>query len=192
SKRLLPQAAAFAEARIDWLAAQLERKCPAQPLEEGSLFPLRGSPCHLTAKGPGRLPTLLEGPPLTLCLPGAPETLSARAIRYFKRAAKADLEAAVARHTSTLGVEVRRIRVKDTRSRWGSCTHDGNLSFSWRLIFAEPYVLDYVAAHECAHLIEMNHSAAFWKTVERTCPGWQTARDWLKTEGQSLHAIGAE
>ncbi|MEO0818259.1 MAG: SprT family zinc-dependent metalloprotease, partial [Pseudomonadota bacterium] len=101
-----------------------------------------------------------------------------------------DLGDAVDTHCRALGVEARRIAVKDTRSRWGSCTSDGRLSFSWRLVCAPPEVLDYVAAHECAHLLEMNHSDRFWAHVERICPDWKHHRTWLRTHGRDLHAVG--
>ncbi|MEL6325051.1 MAG: SprT family zinc-dependent metalloprotease, partial [Pseudomonadota bacterium] len=184
SKRLLPEAAAFAEARIEWIAHQLSHLDAALiPLEDGAVIPLRGVETILSADGRGRLPQLFEGTPQRLALPGDPETLAARAIRYLKKEAKTDLTAATARHAETLGVTWRRISVKDTRTRWGSCTADGTLSFSWRLILAEPSILDYVAAHEVAHLIEMNHSQAFWDQVARTYPDWKRARRWLRTHG---------
>ena len=75
-------------------------------------------------------------------------------------------------------------------SRWGSCTHDAQLSFSWRLIMAPPEVLDYVAAHECAHILEMNHSPKFWAQVSKCCPDWKHHRSWLRTHGAGLQAAG--
>ena len=196
SKRKLKEAVAFAKSKINWIAAQLDKITQdSLQFEEGVIIPLRGIPCQLTASGSGRLPKLAENTntpdiPLTLHLPGAPETLPARALRYLKKAAKDDLAKAVAFHAERLGVKPARISIKDTRSRWGSCSHAGNLSFSWRLILADPYVLDYVAAHEVAHLKEMNHSPAFWAEVERTYPDWKPARNWLRTHGARLHAIG--
>jgi len=196
SKRKLGEAAAFAKSKINWIAAQLDKT--AQDIlhfEEGGIIPLRGIPCQLTTAGQGRLAKLVENThtpdiPLTLHLPGAPETLPARALRYLKQEARKDLTQAVALHAERLGVKPARISIKDTRSRWGSCSHAGNLSFSWRLILADTYVLDYVAAHEVAHLKEMNHSPAFWAQVERTYPDWKPARNWLRTHGARLHAIG--
>ncbi|MEM7663736.1 MAG: M48 family metallopeptidase [Pseudomonadota bacterium] len=191
SKRQLKAAAAFAEQRLDWLASCLESVPDVQTLSEGAVIPLRGVPTHITAAGTGRLPRLQEGDPPVLSLPGAPETLNARALRYLKREARTDLTRAVDHYATQLGVTYRRISVKDTRSRWGSCSAEGNLSFSWRLILAEPFVLDYVAAHEVAHLIEMNHSPAFWAHVEKIYPDWRYASGWLKAHGSSLHAVGA-
>ena len=87
--------------------------------------------------------------------------------------------------------QVKRVVVRDTKSRWGSCAVDGTLSFSWRLVLAPPMVLDYLAAHEVAHLREMNHSPPFWRLVRRICPHTDEAEAWLKAHGASLHAIGA-
>jgi predicted metal-dependent hydrolase len=115
----------------------------------------------------------------------------ARRVRDFlKREAKRDLTAASRRYAASLGVAIKRVTVRDQVSRWGSCTADGALSFSWRLILAPPYVLDYLAAHEVAHLIEMNHSRAFWRVVARICPDWRRAKDWLNAQGNALHRYG--
>lgn len=193
SKQKLARAAAFARSKSDWIIAQIERRPAAQMFACDAIIPVRGRPCRLSLDphtGEGRVAKLIEGTPQILHLPGAPETLPARALRYLKKAARSDIAAAVDRHAQTLGVKPVRISIKDTRSRWGSCSERGNLSFSWRLILAEPFVLDYVAAHEVAHLLEMNHSAAFWRQVERTYPDWKPARRWLRTHGETLHAVG--
>jgi predicted metal-dependent hydrolase len=86
-----------------------------------------------------------------------------------------------------IGRPYSRITLRDTRSRWGSCTADGALMYSWRLAMAPPAVLDYVAAHEVAHLAQMNHSPAFWAVVARLVPGHAAPRRWLKLHGQTLH-----
>ena len=106
-----------------------------------------------------------------LCIAGDRAHLARRVRDYLKREAKHDLEAASRRYAGELGVTVRRVAVRDQVSRWGSCTAAGVLSFSWRLILAPPYVLDYLAAHEVAHLVEMNHSRRFWRVVARHLPG---------------------
>lgn len=190
SKRKLGEAAAFARSRQDWIIAQLEKQDQTLSFHEGALIPLRGQACRLTGLGEGRLAKLVQGTPPILHLPGTPESLPARALRYLKKAARDDLTKAVAIHAARLGVKPTRISIKDTRSRWGSCSSRGTLSFSWRLIMADPYVLDYVAAHEVAHLLEMNHSPAFWAHVERTYPDWRPARAWLRTHGNALHSVG--
>ena len=94
-------------------------------------------------------------------------------------------------HAGRLKVDPRRITIRDTRTRWGSCSSKGHLNFSWRLILAPPEILDYVVAHEVAHLIEMNHSGAFWTLVEQSYGPHTRARTWLRQNGRQLHAVGS-
>ena len=115
---------------------------------------------------------------------GSTITSSARCARDLQKAAQSYAEA--------LGVKVKRLSIRDQSSRWGSCTSAGSLSFSWRLILAPPYVLDYLAAHEVAHLVEMNHSARFWKVVARVCGHVERAKTWLDTHGNDLHRYGMQ
>lgn len=188
--RDLQAAAAFARERADWLDAQMSHLPLPRPLADGAVVPLRGMPCRLSLGGPGRTARLSVGEETVLSAPGDPDTFAQRIVRYLRKAALSDLGDAVDRHCATLGVAARRVSVKDTRSRWGSCTADGRLAFSWRLVLAPPEVLDYVAAHECAHLLEMNHSERFWGHVARCRPDWKVQRDWLRQHGASLHAVG--
>jgi len=111
---------------------------------------------------------------------------------YLKREARRDLQKAAEIYAAKLGVRVKRLSIRDQSSRWGSCTSAGSLSFSWRLILAPPFVLDYLAAHEVAHLVEMNHSPRFWKVVGRICPSQERAKKWLDTCGNDLHRYGIE
>ncbi|MBD3679632.1 MAG: M48 family metallopeptidase [Rhodobacteraceae bacterium] len=105
----------------------------------------------------------------------------------LKVMARDRLAEAVSRHSAAIGRDAGSISLRDTRSRWGSCASSGNLMFSWRLVMAPPEVLDYVAAHEVAHLAEMNHSPAFWQQVERLMPGYRPPRRWLRENGALLH-----
>lgn len=89
-----------------------------------------------------------------------------------------------------VGKQVGTITVKDVHTRWGSCSSTGNLTYSWRLVFAPQEVTEYVCAHEVAHLIEMNHSPAFWKIVESLCPDYKNLKQWLKAKGKSLFLYG--
>jgi predicted metal-dependent hydrolase len=116
--------------------------------------------------------------------------LERRVADYFKREAKRDLEAAVEGYADKLGVRCRRVSIRDQSSRWGSCSTTGVLSFSWRLILAPRYVLDYLAAHEVAHLVEMNHSPRFWRLLLRMCPDTHRAKLWLDVHGTDLHRYG--
>ena len=191
SKRKIGEAAEFARDRLDWIAEHLQALPDHVVLQEGTVFKLRGEDCRISLEGSGRMARLIVGEPHILSVPGLAETTGRRAERYLKKAAKSDLSDAVIRYCDILGVEARRVTVKDTRSRWGSCTSDGRLAFSWRLIMAPPEVLEYVAAHECAHLLEMNHSPAFWAHVTTCRPSWKRERSWLRKHGRDLHAVQA-
>ncbi len=190
TRRQIKDAAAFAAERIDWISTRLQHLPEVVRFEENNLISYRGAPCRLTAEGQGRVARMMAGQPNILCAPGDPETLNLRVTRYLKKQARADITRAVNRHAASLGVAYKGIAVKDTRSRWGSCTADGQLSFSWRLIMAPPAVLDYVAAHECAHLLEMNHSPRFWAHVATCCNDWKHQRAWLREHGAGLQAAG--
>ena len=118
--------------------------------------------------------------------------MAARVAAYLKVRARDRLVAASDHYATQIGRRVAQVSLRDTRSRWGSCTSQGALMYSWRLIMAPPRVLDYVAAHEVAHMLEMNHSPRFWAVVERLFPQWQVERAWLKREGHALQTIRFE
>ena len=120
-------------------------------------------------------------------MPGPPAQVPARLKGFLRAQARADITAAVRAHSARLGRPFARLSLRDTRSRWGSCSAEGNLMLSWRLVMAPPAVLDYVAAHEVAHLVELNHSPRFWALVERLCPDHATQRRWLAENGTALH-----
>ena len=105
---------------------------------------------------------------------------------------QAEIETLVDKHTAALGKRAKAIRFRDTASRWGSCTSDGNLSFSWRIMMAPPPVINYLVAHEVAHLKEMNHGPKFWKLCDKLCPDTERCKDWLKRNGGALQAIQFE
>jgi predicted metal-dependent hydrolase len=124
-----------------------------------------------------------------LCVPGGPEQLAPRVGAWLREVARQDCVAAAERHAARLRRSFGKITMRDTRSRWGSCTSAGDLMFSWRLVLAPPDVLDYVVAHEVAHLAEMNHSPRFWRQVERLCPDYAASRQWLRRNGAALQAF---
>jgi hypothetical protein len=142
------------------------------------------------AEGGGIVRLDNSGATPALLVPGSREAFADKARAFFRTAAKTDFAERVAVHADTLKVRPRSISIKDMRSRWGSCSSEGRLNFAWRLVCAPPFALDYVAAHEVAHLKEMNHSSRFWKQVERCVPDWRQARAWLQERGSALHAIG--
>jgi predicted metal-dependent hydrolase len=193
SSRQTARAVAFANERVGWIATQLAALPEAHPFSHGAVIPVRGLDT-IIERVPGRAPPVLEYRPYRRLIVGAPdaETFALRVKRYLVAEAKADFTARVAAHAETLRVAPGKMTVKDTKSRWGSCSVDGVLAFSWRLIFAPPYVLDYLAAHEVAHLKEMNHSPRFWAQVKKCIPDHARGRAWLRRHGQMLHAYGAE
>jgi predicted metal-dependent hydrolase len=184
------EAQAFLDRQAGWLLAKVNRAPAAAPFADGSSVPLRGVPHTIAATGKLR-GTVLADAARTLWTPGAPEHLPRRLTDWFKTEAQRDLEERVAVHATALGVKVVSLKLRSQSSRWGSCSANGKLNFNWRLVLAPPFVLDYVAAHEVAHLVEMNHSPAFWSTVKKTLPDMERGRAWLKAHGRELMTYGA-
>jgi predicted metal-dependent hydrolase len=189
----LREAKAFAQKHGGWIAARLRRLPQAAPFASGLTLPLRGAPHRIEHRPHARGTVWTEigddGAQM-LCVAGDRAHLPRRVGDYLRRAAKNDLQVACRRYAAELGVAVKCVSVRDQTSRWGSCSTTGVLSFSWRLILAPPHVLDYLAAHEVAHLIEMNHSRRFWRLLARLCPGMQRAKAWLDVNGPDLHRYG--
>lgn len=189
----LKQAREFAQKHGSWIAARLKRLPRPMPFVDGAVLPLRGVDHRIAHRPHARGTVWAEadsnGVPI-LCVAGAGPHIPRRVRDYLKREAKRELEVASKRAAVALGVTVKRVSVRDQSSRWGSCSTTGVLSYSWRLILAPPYVLDYLAAHEAAHLVEMNHSRAFWRQVERICPDFKRAKAWLDAHGADLHRYG--
>lgn len=183
-------AQAFLNRHRHWLAARLPRNAQAQMLRVGATLPLRGVPHLIVAAGTlrGRVEIGTEEEKSILRVPGAAEHQPRRLYDWLRAEALSDLETRTALHAGQLAVEVRQVRLRSQASRWGSCSSAGNISYNWRLVLAPPFVLDYVAAHEVAHLVEMNHSPAFWATVARTLPDMERGRSWLKAHGRALMA----
>ncbi len=159
----LKEARAFAEKHGGWIAARLTRLPEPAPFAHGTVLQLRGVDHRIEhrPRARGTVWTEGEGEACVLCVAGDEPHMARRIRDFLKREAKRDLEAASRRVAAELGVKVRRVSIRDQSSRWGSCSTTGVLSYSWRLIMAPPFVLDYLAAHEVAHLVEMNHSRRF-------------------------------
>jgi predicted metal-dependent hydrolase len=189
----LKEARAFAEKHGGWIAARLGRLPAAVPFAHGTVIPIRGLDHRIDhrrgARGTIWIEISADGARL-LCVAGEAPHVGRRVADHLKREAKRDLEAACRRYAAHLGVGIRRVSIRDQASRWGSCSTTGVLSFSWRLILAPPFVLDYLAAHEVAHLVEMNHSPRFWRTVLGICADTRRAKHWLDTHGAELHRYG--
>ena len=190
----LDEAGSFITRNIEWVRERLDSLPAAVPFRDGVFIPLRGEAHRVVFAGPrGRGPvvrrTTADYPELRVS--GRPEHAPRRLKDWLAQEAHRDLDKRVAVHARRLGVKPKRIAVRDQTSRWGSCSTTGVLSFSWRLIMAPPEILDYVAAHEVAHLMEMNHGSGFWSLVRKTMPGLDEARRWLQIYGMDLHRYGA-
>jgi predicted metal-dependent hydrolase len=191
----LRDAREFAELHGGWIAARLGRLPKAAPFQPGTIVPLRDVSHRIVHRAGERGTVWTEtrdSGEKIICVAGDPEFTDRRVHDFLKREARRDLQKSAQQHAAALGVRVKRISIRDQSSRWGSCTSAGSLSFSWRLILAPPYVLDYLAAHEVAHLVEMNHSARFWRLVGRLCPSMERAKKWLDSSGNDLHRFGIE
>ncbi|TJZ91599.1 M48 family metallopeptidase [Paracoccus gahaiensis] len=171
----------FALSRQDWLRRAMGRLPGPLVARPGAVLPVEGRGLVLTSAAVRR--PVPEGGALLI-----PEGRPAGPVvaAWLKQLALIRLRAACDGFSARLGRPYRAIVLRDTRSRWGSCTQDGRLMFSWRLAMAPPLVLDYVAAHEVAHLAHMDHSARFWAETEALMPGHAPHRAWLKAQGGDL------
>jgi predicted metal-dependent hydrolase len=190
----LREANIFAQKHGAWIAARLKRLPHPAPFAHGAIVPLRGIAHRIEHRRGARGTVWVEcgddGAQL-LCVAGEAPHVARRVRDYLKREARKELEAASRAAAVALGVRVTRVSIRDQVSRWGSCSTTGVLSYSWRLILAPTFVLDYLAAHEAAHLVEMNHSRRFWRLVERIHPDIARAKAWLDAHGSDLHRYGA-
>ncbi len=178
----------FAQEREGWLLARLERTPKVVEFTDGASVPYLGTP-HLICHKPDMRGTVVREHEI-LFISGRPEHLARRLRDWMKSEARREITQRAAAKAATLGKRHARITIRDTRSRWGSCSHSGSLNFSWRLIMAPDWVLDYVVAHEVAHLAELNHSPRFWAQVAQLSDDVERACDWLKRHGTKLHQYG--
>jgi predicted metal-dependent hydrolase len=188
----IEEADRFLRSHIEWVRDRLGCVPTPVPFADGATVPLRGSPHRIRCIGPVQGACVVQvdrpehGTP-RLLVAGRVEHAARRLKDWLIAEAHKDLDDRVAWHARKLGVRVKRISLRDQTTRWGSCSASGLLSFSWRLVLAPAFVLDYVAAHEVAHLREMNHGPRFWKLVAGAVPRLDEARHWLRNEGSDLH-----
>jgi predicted metal-dependent hydrolase len=173
---------------IDWIAERIASLPAPLTFTDGALVPLGGVPHRIRHVPEARGAAWLADSEIHVA--GAPEFLPRRTADFLKAEARRRLAALVATKTSAAGLTARKLTVKDTSSRWGSCAPDGSLAFCWRLVMAPEFVQDYVAAHEVAHLRHMNHGMFFWALVDTLTPYRRTAIPWLKKEGPRLLRVG--
>lgn len=180
----------FARTQTRWVAAQLARVGNGIPFTDGAAFPILGQQITIRrSDNRSALPVLQDD---VLYVGGRDDTLPSRVRRWVRGRALEEIKPRAERMGLDVGRSPARITMRDTRSRWGSCSRAGNLNFSWRLVMAPESVLNYVVAHEVAHLRELNHSARFWALVDTICPDVAEARGWLRTHGAELHRYGRD
>ncbi len=193
--RSFAQAQRFAREQRDWIDVQLEGLPAPMPFVPGGNILFQGDRFQLVnPPGKGRAKVDRSGRRITVPSPDR-ESFPGRVRRLLIREARAELEAATHHYAAQLGKRVGKVSVRDQSSRWGSAITrrgEGQISYSWRLICAPPDILEYVCAHECAHLVEPNHSPAFWAVCERLFPDTPMAKRWLGRHGGELHAVGAD
>jgi len=195
SPRRLKEAADFAAHRAAWIGEAVGRLPGPQPFGPGAGIEILGRPCRLGRSDSRRGQGIFEEGGLRLVAYGEGEAFTRSAVRLLKAHALKVLAERSAVHAAALGKPVPKVAVMDARSRWGSCTPARGLKaagvrYSWRLVLAPWEVMDYVAAHECAHLIHPDHSPRFWAAVKGLVGDVRPHRSWLRANGPRLHAIG--
>ena len=174
----------FVDENNAWILTERAKVGARPPVQDGSMLSFAGQPCRVCfSDTPPRGVKLVE---CEIHVGGPADQASARLMRWLKEQAKERLVEDAAHYADLLGVSFKRVSIGDMKSRWGSCSSSGTLRFNWRLVLAEPGVRRYVAAHEVAHILEMNHSDRFWYHVEKCVPNYKSERKWLKTNGHSL------
>ena len=179
---------AFLKAKEGWIAERTANALSRVPFADGTVLPYLGG--ELTIRATGRATGGARRDGGTLHVSGRPEDVAPRVEAWLRRAARAEIEPLAGEKAARLGARHGRIAIRDTVSRWGSCSAAGNLGFSWRLVMAPYEVLDYVVAHEVAHLLEHNHGKRFWAHVARLCEDAEASRKWLRRNGAGLHRYG--
>ena len=192
SERKLADVVAFARTKADWMRERLAERPHGTPLEPGAVIDLFGKPTRLIAvggAGAARLTEDVDGP--VIASGGEGEAYARRVENLFKRVARDTLQTRTDVHLRTLGQRPVKMSIADPKSRWGSCSpHNRSIRYSWRVVMAPPAVIDYLAAHEVAHLVHADHSPAYWSVVERLIGDHRPHRKWLRDNGPTLHAVG--
>ena len=178
----------FAHEKSSWILRQIDSLPVRVPFVDGAIIPILGKD-HLVRHRPeARGVVWLSGTELNVA--GEAPHMSRRITDWLRKSSREEIRHRAEAYAQSIDAKFARISVRDTRSRWGSCSEEGHLSFSWRLILAPEMVLDYVVAHEVAHLGELNHGRKFWRLVDQLCPGNRVPRYWLKRYGATLHRYG--
>ena len=179
----------FLTQKSEWLIETLQEMPIKKQIKPGVVIPLLGKRVRIKHDPSLRHRWLVKDD--VLYVAGTREEFPKRVTEALKKIASVTLTNLATRDAQQIGKRISRVSVRDTRSRWGSCSSTARLSFSYRLIFAPKEVMEYVVAHEVAHLRHMNHSPAFWNAVAAICPDYEAAKDWLKLHGKDLYRFNA-
>ena len=171
-----------------WVLERLGGLPPRVAFADGARVPLGGVDHTIRHVLDGR--GVVRGQGTEILVAGGAEHLARRLRDWLRKEARSQIGRLVGDKAAALGRTAGRITIRDTRSRWGSCSADGNLSFCWRLVMAPETVLDYVVAHEVAHLAEPHHGPKFWRLVKTLTPAMEASREWLRRNGEALHRYG--
>lgn len=198
TQRKLADAVVFARSRSDWIAARFDNLPQRAAFVPGQTLEIQGAPCVLERAAMRIKPRLVpatNAEPIRLIASGDDGAYASAVERTLKGEALRRLTERTAVHAAALNQPMPAVAIGDAKARWGSCTpaqrgRAASIRYSWRLVLATPTVLDYVAAHECAHLLEANHGPKFWALVHDLYGDHRPARAWLKAHGARLHAVG--
>jgi len=192
SERRLSDAVTFARSKAHWIAERLSARVSGTALVPGAVIPFRGRTAVLEATGGAGAARLIDGAGgLRIVSGGEGEAFARRVTNLLKRLAREALTARTQVHLSALGQRPVTVSINDPTSRWGSCSPvSRSIRYSWRVVMAPPAVLDYLAAHEVAHLVHADHSPAYWSVVQRLVGDHRPFRAWLRHHGAELHAVG--
>ncbi len=180
----------FLETQKPWLRRNLAKLSPRIAFADGAVIPFIGVDHTVLHDAAARRGVWRDDDAATIHVSGDADHLPRRLTDWLKKQAKAEFATRAADKAAALGVKAGRVTVRDTVSRWGSCAHDGSLNFSWRLIMAPEFVVDFIVAHEVAHILERNHGPNFHRLVDTVTPHVEQAEAWLGVYGPGLHRIG--
>lgn len=175
----------FVNENMDWIINTLGRLPQNKQFCDGEKFLLFGQEVTIKHQAEARRGVWLEDN--ILYVSGAPEFLHRRVRDYIKKRAAEEFYKKSSELAGRIGCKLSGISIKDTKSRWGSCSSLNHINYSWRIALAPQYVIDYLMAHEVSHLLHQDHSESFWSCVAELYPNWKEGRDWLKKHSKNLY-----
>lgn len=182
-----PRALAFIDQSRLWLEQQLGKVAPRLHVAHGAELLFHGELHTIIAPGGRRGTVTLDEASRSITVPGDEAHVERRLKDWLKKQALAEVTTASRHYAKAMNTSIGRITIRDQSTRWGSCSASGDLSYSWRLVMAPKWILEYVVAHEVAHRLHMNHGPRFWRLVMQHNPDVRAAKVWFKANGRELH-----